>query len=67
MLIGKVEMVDVLLLPDLDVGSELLSVTALMRAGFTVNFAGGQAEVHKNRKTLGVVSSIRNDGRLSYL
>ena len=51
MVIGKVVIGDVLLVPDLDLESDLLSVIALMRAGFGVNFERGLAEIYKDKQT----------------
>jgi len=67
MVIGKVVIGDVLLVPDLDVESDLLSVTALMRVGFGVNFERGLAEIHKDKQTWGVASPTKNDSDLCYL
>ena len=67
MLIGKVVIGDVLLVPNLDVESDLLAVMTLMRAGFRVNFEAGQVEIYNNRTTWGVASPIRHDGGLCYL
>ena len=74
MSIGRVVIGDVLLVPDLDVDSDLLSVTALMRAGFGVNFQSGRATIHKEGKTWGTASPVARrdtdpppDGGLCYL
>ena len=67
MVIEKVVIGDVLLVPDLDVESDLLSITALMRAGFGVNFERGLAEIHKNKQTWGVASPTKDNGGLCYL
>jgi len=58
---------DVLLVSDLDVESDLLSITALMRVGFGVNFKTGLAEIHKDKQTWGVASPTKNNGSLCYL
>ena len=58
MAIGRVVIGDVLLVPDLNVDSDLLSVTALMRAGFGVNFQSGRATIHKEGKTRGTASPV---------
>lgn len=58
MSIGRVVIGDVVLVPDLDVDSDLLSLTALMRAGFGVNFQSGRATIHKEGKTWGIASPV---------
>ena len=50
-LIGKVVLGGILLIPDLDVESDLLSVSALMDKGFGVTFENGKAHIHKDNKT----------------
>jgi len=65
--IGKVVFGGVLLVPDLDVESDLLSVTALIRAGFGINFEGGKADIHKDKRIWGTASPTKNDGGLCYL
>jgi len=65
--IGKVVIGDVLLVPDLDVESDLLSVTALMWVGFGANFERGLAEIHTDKQMWGVASPTKNDGGLCYL
>lgn len=67
MSIGKVVFGGVLLVPDLDVDSDLLSVTALIRAGFGMNFEGDKGDIHKNKRTWGTASPIKNNGGLCYL
>ena len=71
MAIGKVIVGGVLLVPDLDVDADLLSVTALMTKGFSVTFAEGKADIHKDKKVRGTASSADNGegsgGGLLYL
>ena len=72
MAIGKVVVRGVLLVPDLDVDADLLSVTALMAKGYSVTFAEGKADIHKDKKIWGTVSSAESDnagggGGLLYL
>ena len=48
--IGLVVVGGVLLVPDLDVDADLISVTALMAKGFSVTFAEGKADILKDSK-----------------
>lgn len=64
MAIGKIVIGGVLLVPDLNVGADLLSVSALMAAGLGVNFQSGQATIHREGTPWGVA---KGDGRLGYL
>ena len=54
--IGKVVIGGVLLIPDLDVDSDLLSVTALMENGFGITFEKGKANIHKDDKVWATAS-----------
>jgi len=67
MQIGKVIIAEVLLVPDLDVEADLLSVTALMRAGLGVNFEGGIAEIHKEKIIWGYAKPVDGWGGLYYI
>lgn len=57
---------DVLLVPDLHVDSDLLSVTALMKKGFTVLFEGKVVRIMKDGTVWGEACSELVGG-LSYL
>jgi len=67
MQIRKVIVAEVLLVPDLDVEADLLSVTALMRAGLGVNFEGGIAEIHKEKIIWGYAKLVDGWGGLCYI
>ena len=71
MSIGNVVIGDVLLVPDLDVPSDLLSVSALMIAGLGVTFQSGCATINKDGTKWGVASPLSGsnvgDGGLCYL
>jgi len=67
MQIGKVIIVEVLLVPDLDIKADLLSVTVLMRAGLGVNFEGGIAEIHKEKIIWGYAKPVDRWGGLCYI
>ena len=71
MSIGNVVIGDVLLVPDLDVPSDLLSVSALMRAGLGVTFQSGCATIHNDGTKWGVATPLSGsnmgDGGLCYL
>ena len=60
--IGKVTVRDVLLVPDLTVASDLLSIPTLVRAGFTVNFSTDTASILKNGKLWAVARSPPGGG-----
>lgn len=62
--IGKVVVGGVLLVPDLDVDADLMSVTALMAKGFSVTFAEGKADIHKDGKIWGTASCSDSGGLL---
>ena len=47
-LIGEVVISGVLLIPDLDVDLDLLSVAVFMAKGFGVTFEKGKAHIHKD-------------------
>lgn len=64
MAIGKIIIGGVLLVPDLNVDADLLSVSALMAAGLGVNFQCGQATIHREGTPWGVA---KGDGGLCYL
>ncbi|MCU1500499.1 MAG: uncharacterized protein JWM47_4452, partial [Acidimicrobiales bacterium] len=59
MAIGKVVIKDVVLLPDLDVDANLLSVVALMKNGFGVTFKEMAAEIHKDGTIWGIAKPLR--------
>ena len=67
--IGIVVVGGVLLVPDLDVDADLLSVTAMMSKGFSVIFAKGKADILKDNTIWGMASMPDNHsgGGLLYL
>jgi len=67
MQIGKVIIAEVLLVPDLDVKADLLSVTILMRASLGVNFEDGIAEIHKEKIIWGYAKPVDEWGGLCYI
>lgn len=66
-LIGRIIIGGVLLIPDLDVDSYLLSVTALMDKGFSITFEGGKANIHKDNKVWATASPDNGNIGLCYL
>jgi len=67
MQIGKVIVAEVLLVSDLDIEADLLSVTALMRASLGVNLEGGIAEIHKEKIIWGYAKPVDGWGGLYYI
>jgi len=68
MQIGKVIIIaEVLLVPDLDVEADVLLVTALINASLGVNFAGGMAEIHKEKIIWGYAKPVDGWGGLCYI
>ena len=66
-LIGRIIIGGVLLIPDLDVESDLLSVAALMDKGFGVTFEKGKAHIHKDNKVWATASPDTGHAGLCYL
>ena len=66
-LIGRIIIGGVLLIPDLDVESDLLSVTALMDKGFGITFEKGKAHIHKDNKIWATASPDTGHTGLWYL
>ena len=64
--IGRVTVKNVLLVPDLVVESDLLSVAALMDAGLSIHFESRTARIQRNGLTWGTATSSSNKG-LFYL
>lgn len=62
---GMIVVVGVLLVPDLAVETDLLSVPALMRQGFGVNFQEGTANIVRNGEIWG--SAVQSGGDLFYV
>ena len=60
--IGKVVIKDVLLVPDLAVDADLLSIPALIKSGFAINFSGDAASIHKDNSLYAMAKSPPSGG-----
>ena len=60
--IGKVIIKDVLLVPELAVDADLLSIPALIKSGFTINFSGNVATIHKDKWLYAMAQSPPSGG-----
>lgn len=56
-IIGKVIIKEVLLVPELAVDAGMLSIPALIKSGFTINFSGDTATIHKESKLYAMAKS----------
>ncbi|MCW2783452.1 MAG: RNA-dependent polymerase [Marmoricola sp.] len=64
---GKLLLRGVLWVPDLAVDADLISVPALMKDGFTVNFGAGVADIMKDSVVWGNAKPLRAGGSLCYV
>ena len=60
--IGKVVIKDVLLVPELAVDADLLSIPVLIKSGFAINFSGDAASIHKDKSLYAMAKSPPSGG-----